>query len=85
MKMYEEMYLRELFEELLAEINRAVSKNGPMNSRHEGYAVMLEEFDELWDEIKLKNPNPENLREEAIQIAAMAVRFIHDIVDERSS
>ena len=84
MTLYEERYLRELFEELLAEINRAVSKNGPMKSRHEGYAVMLEEFDELWDEIKLKNPNPENLREEAIQIAAMAVRFIHDVVDKRS-
>lgn len=50
-------------------------------SAHEGYAVLLEEVDELWLEIK-KNPkkrDPAALREEATQVAAMALRFLIDI------
>lgn len=44
------------------------------NSTHEGFAVMNEEVDEMWDEIK-KN-NTELAIAEAIQVAAMAIRFI---------
>jgi hypothetical protein len=64
------------------EIRRAVSLHGPMKSLHEGYAVILEEMDELWDEVKLKAKlrDPENIREEAIQIAAMAARLVVDLL-----
>lgn len=46
-------------------------------NQHEGYAVMLEEVDELWDEIKKKQKDYDLLKQkkEAIQIAAMAVRI----------
>ena len=50
------------------------------HSSHEGYAVLLEELDELWDEIK-NNKKPHtwyHQRKEAIQVAAMAIRFIVD-------
>jgi hypothetical protein len=52
----------------------------PFHSTHEGYAVLLEEMDELWDEIKRCQPFDWNsqLHNEAIQIAAMAIRFILD-------
>jgi hypothetical protein len=68
-------------EEIQLEHKRAVSKFGPFASAHEGYAVMLEEMDELWDEIKKSpaNRDTQSMRNEAIQLAAMAYRFLIDI------
>ena len=53
----------------------------PMTTPHYGYAVILEELDELWDEIKKKSPDPAILRQEARQIAAMALRFLVDLTE----
>jgi hypothetical protein len=66
------------------EYGNATSQHGPFNSAHEGYAVIKEELDELWNEIKLKRSerNPVNLREEAVQVAAMAIRFLVDIAED---
>lgn len=65
------------------EVESATSKWPPMNSAHEGYGVMLEEFDELWNHVKTnqKKRDLEAMRAEAIQVAAMAVRFVLDVVD----
>ncbi len=66
---------------ILDEYDRATEKFPPMHSAHEGYAVLLEEMDELWDEVK-KSPatrNPTAMRKEAIQVGAMALRFIVDV------
>jgi hypothetical protein len=62
------------------EFNRASSIYPKFNSAHEGYAVLLEEVEELWDEVKKspKRRDPAKMREEAIQVAAMALRFLHD-------
>ncbi len=73
--------------EIANEVKRASQQHSPMQSAHEGYAVLLEEVDELWEEIK-KNPRkyPETLsarRTEAIQVAAMAIRFVIDVCDKR--
>ena len=50
-------------------------------------AVIAEELDELWDEVKLnprKNPQRNaTMREEAIQVAAMAIRFVLDVCDKK--
>lgn len=51
------------------------------NSNHEAYAVLLEEVDELWDEIKLKSPSKENIKAEAIQIGAMCLRILNELTD----
>jgi len=74
------------FDEVLMELGRATKKFGPMASPHEGYAVIKEELDELWDEIKKKisivNTEDERrtkMRKEAIQVAAMGLRFIIDL------
>lgn len=63
--------------EVRAEVIRAIEKFPIFNSSHEGYAVIKEEFDELWDEVKANNKT--RAREEAVQVAAMAVRFMTDV------
>jgi len=69
--------MSEVVLDVLGEHTSAVGKFGAFNSRHEGYAVLLEEVDELWDVIK-RNQAPAVLRAEAVQVAAMAIRFILD-------
>lgn len=60
------------------EIERARMKHPNYHSAHEGYAVILEELDELWDEVKADS-SKDRMREEAIQVAATAIRFIEDV------
>lgn len=67
-----------------AELERASSHYGAFASAHEGYAILLEEVDELWEEVK-KNPrnrSTKRMREEAIQVAAMSLRFVRDVCSE---
>lgn len=55
------------------------------NSAHEGFAVLKEEVDELWDEVRVKQSDPSRparMRAEAIQVAAMALRFLDDCCGE---
>lgn len=68
--------------EIRQELTRARVKHAPYNSRHEGYAVMLEEMDELWEEIKLKNPDKKRMREEALQVASTALAFAIEVCSE---
>lgn len=56
----------------------------PMNSRHEGYAVIKEELDELWDAIKRDNPM-DMVQLEAVQVAAMALRFLIEVAIPETS
>jgi hypothetical protein len=62
-----------------AELLKATRKHGSMESGHEGYAVILEELDELWDLVKSDQGRELAAMEEATQIAAMAVRYIFDL------
>ena len=68
-----------LLDKVRDELNRAMSKHDPIRSPHEGYAVILEEVDELWDEVKAQLYYPPSAYKEALQIAAMAIRFIVDL------
>jgi CO dehydrogenase/acetyl-CoA synthase beta subunit len=61
------------------EVVRARKKHAPMHSPHEGYAVLQEEVDELWEEIKADEGREVNAMNEAVQIAAMAVRYVLDL------
>lgn len=60
-----------------AEVLRAISRYPAFNSSHEGYAVIAEELDELWDDVKRNFP--QGAREEAVQVAAMGIRFVMDV------
>lgn len=67
--------------EIQAELSRAMQKHPRMNSPHEGYAVILEELDELWEEVRAQHQDKEKMRKEALQVAAMAARFILDLCE----
>jgi len=81
---------------VLVETYNAMLKHRPFNSAHEGYAVILEEMDELWDVVKLnpkkifagtaaeqKGIHRKLMRSEAIQVAAMAIRFLMDVTPDK--
>ncbi len=65
------------------ELRRARTKFPAFHSAHEGYAVILEELDELWEQVKQTKPGSDRraMRDEAVQVAAMALRFIEDVCD----
>lgn len=56
---------------------RAQKKHNKMETYHHGYAVIKEELDELWDEIKADNF--EKAHKESVQLAAVAQRFLIDL------
>lgn len=64
-------------ENIAEEYNRARAKFPPMHGPREGYAVILEELDEMWDAIKANNV--EHARKEALQVAAMALAFLLEV------
>lgn len=68
--------------EAARELDAARILHAPMHSAHEGYAVLLEEVEELWEEVKKREPDVAAMRHEAIQVAAMALRFVMDVCDK---
>ena len=78
---------QEVAEEIVTEASRASALFPPMNSPHEASAVIREEFDEYWDEVKKHNTSKPDRdtrprqREELIQLAAMCIRAITDTID----
>lgn len=79
------MEKQQALEAIAAEHAAASQKFPAFNNAHEGYAVILEELYELWDEIKknVKTSDPEKIRKEAIQVGAMALRFLTDVCRAR--
>lgn len=73
---------------VVAELRRARSLFPAMHSAHEGAAVIREEYDELWEEVCRGGDQvrrTEKMRKEAIQLAAMALRFVLDVCDTPSA
>lgn len=70
-------------EDIFKEAGRASSRWPAFNTAHEGYAILLEEVDELWEHVKVKQGKRDvaAMRAEAVQVAAMALRFILDVCD----
>lgn len=68
---------------LRGELLKAIKKHAAMHSPHEGYAVILEELDELWDHVKADTGKTAAARNEALQIAAMGIRYVLDVAPMR--
>jgi len=57
----------------------------PFHNAHEGWAVIKEEMDELWELVKSQKPKDKHgratldMETEATQVGAMAVRFLVDL------
>lgn len=68
------------FSMLANEIQEAAENYPPMNSLHEGYAVILEELDEVKGEVwkKPAHRDPGQILRELIQTAAMCARTAVD-------
>lgn len=65
----------DLFTRIGNELDRAYAKHGAAQwGRHEFYAVLKEEVDELWDAIKDDEPQ-ERVLAELVQVAAMCFRY----------
>lgn len=69
-----------LLYEVVDEWAEACSKKRAFTSGHEGWAIIREELDELWDEVKRDDLTA--ARAEAVQVAAMALRFLEDLYVE---
>jgi hypothetical protein len=71
------MTFKEMVKEELAS---ARVKYSDQRSFHEGYAVILEELDEFWDEVKRypRTHNTTTMLRELVQIGAMAQRTAED-------
>lgn len=66
-----------------AELSRACEAfPTPQNSAHEGFAILAEEVDELWEIVKQKQTarDPAAMLKELVQIGAMAQRMAEEIV-----
>ena len=64
------------------EVVKAMDKFDAFNSPHEGWAVIREELDELWEHVRANTGRADEARVEAIQIAAMAFRYVLDLTGE---
>ena len=64
------------------ELQKAEAKHAPQNSLHESYAVILEEVDEFWDEVKKQSEARDQnaIRKELVQIATMCWRCSRDVL-----
>lgn len=65
--------------EVSAEWCRASGQHPAMTTVHEAAAVIREEYDEFWDEVRRKRHDNACLRTELVQVAAMCLRAIIDL------
>lgn len=72
--------MNEIYAKVLLEIHKAGNTHGKFHSTHEAYAVALEEFDELWEEIKKEKSHNLSQRgvNECIQVIACLFRMIDE-------
>lgn len=71
---------------MIAEYNLALMHNLPLHNTYEGWAVLKQKLDELWEEVKLGETghSREVLRKEAAELGAATMRFIIDLTTEEN-
>lgn len=73
--------LEEVLDLLRSEVFAAMSKHRSMASPHEGHSVIREELHELWDHVRADTGTTPAARKEALQVAAMGIRYVMDLCD----
>lgn len=76
--------MKQFTEDMIEEWFRAEALYPSFHSMHEAYAVLLEEMDELWEEVR-KRPldrDPLSIYQELVQIAAMSLRTVTSLGKE---
>ena len=75
------MRVDEALKQIENEYLRASDLYSDLHSNHEGYAVIKEELDELWNEIKKSKETKgnKNIRKELVQIGAMVIRYLDNL------
>ncbi len=65
-------------DDIVDEARHGIDKHGTFHSLHEGFGVLYEEVDELWEEVRIKRSrqDPQNIYHEAMQVAALALRIM---------
>lgn len=73
--------IRDALAEVVGELREACTKQRRIASAHEGYAVILEELDELKEQIWRRSEYRDSraMHQEALHVAAMAVRFMLEV------
>lgn len=73
-----------VLDEVRAELLRAMTQHPTLNGPHEGWAVIREELDpELWEHVCGNTGRSAEARHEALQVAAMGVRYALDVCDQQ--
>lgn len=76
--------IREIAMEIAAEVERAERKHAPMHSPHEGWSVIFEELEELREHVRADTGRSAEARKEAIQIAAMGLRYALNLCERQN-
>jgi hypothetical protein len=77
-----EKSVEEIVQYVLREVASSSMDNPPMRTLHEGFGVLIEEVDEFWEEVRKKRNarDIEKIRKELIQVAAVAVKIVRDVL-----
>ena len=70
----EQKAIDDIFDNVKKEYINSVTKHGNFNSTHEGWAVIKEELEELWEDVKKDDHIHAKL--EATQVTAMGLKFL---------
>lgn len=76
--------IQEIAMEIAAEVARAERKHAPLNSPHEAWSVIYEELEELREHVRADTGRSADARKEAIQVAAMGLRYVLNLCEAGS-
>jgi len=87
MSIVNEELAKAFLSEVVDEYTKARTKFPPMHSGHEGWAIIKEELDEMWEAVRMQlealdekgRTRPQAMQEEITQVAAMAVAFYCEV------
>lgn len=65
--------------DVFSELREACKEYAPMYSLMEASSILREEYEEFWELCRQRQASRDSLREELLQVAAVALRAIHDL------